>query len=327
MIETSGSIGVVVIGRNEGQRLVTCLHSLLKTTSAIVYVDSGSTDNSVSVATALGVHVVNLDMQRPFTAARARNAGYAALLQMFPDTAYVQFVDGDCEVVPTWLARAAAFLMANPDVAIVCGRRRERFPEASIYNYQCDLEWNTPIGTAKACGGDFLCRSAVFSLVSGFNPHLIAGEEPELCIRIRQQGWKIERIDEEMTLHDANILHFKQFWKRSVRAGHAFAEGASLYGGAPEFHWVKETRRALIWGGILPFLLLISLVICPAIAMALMALYALQLLRLKRMLQHTKASWHLACLLLVSKMAECMGAFTFYKNNVLHKQGKLIEYK
>ena len=321
------TIGVVVIGRNEGQRLITCLHSLLKATSAIVYVDSGSTDGSVAAASSLGVQVVNLDMQRPFTAARARNAGYAVLLQQFPTLDYVQFVDGDCEVVSTWLARASSLLATHADVAIVCGRRRERFPEASIYNYQCDLEWNTPIGSAKACGGDFLCRTSVFSAVNGFNPSLIAGEEPELCIRIRQQGWKIERIDEEMTLHDANILQFKPFWKRSDRAGHAFAEGASLHGAPPELHWVKETRRALIWGGILPILLVILLIISPVLATVLIALYGLQLLRLKRMLSHTKASWHLACLLLVSKMAECVGAFTFYKNSLLQKQGKLIEYK
>jgi hypothetical protein len=44
-----GEFGVVVIGRNEGQRLITCLGSV-STAAKVVYVDSGSTDGSVQAA-------------------------------------------------------------------------------------------------------------------------------------------------------------------------------------------------------------------------------------------------------------------------------------
>ena len=73
-------VGAVAIGRNEGERLRRCLTSLLQQIARVVYVDSGSRDDSVAVAQSLGVKVVVLDTSAPFSAARARNAGFDALL-------------------------------------------------------------------------------------------------------------------------------------------------------------------------------------------------------------------------------------------------------
>src|SRR5690349_9304100 len=148
------SIGVVAIGRNEGERLRACLVSARRDCNAVVYVDSGSSDDSLSLARSLGVHVVELDLSIPFTAARARNEGFAKLKQVDPQIEFVQFVDGDCEIIAGWIERARTQLAAMPKAAVVCGRRRERFPDASIYNRLCDMEWNTPIGQTKSCGGD-----------------------------------------------------------------------------------------------------------------------------------------------------------------------------
>ncbi|MCJ8278370.1 MAG: glycosyltransferase family 2 protein, partial [Rivularia sp. ALOHA_DT_140] len=249
------SIGVVVIGRNEGNRLKQCLLSVSGKADNIVYVDSGSTDGSVKFAHSLAnVNVIELDLSIPFTAARARNEGFEYLLQIQPSVQFVQFVDGDCTVVDGWLEKAVKVLNGQPEVVVVCGRRREKFPENSIYNRLCDIEWDTPVGETKACGGDSMMRVSTLKQVGGFNPTLIAGEEPELCVRLRQAGGKILRIDAEITLHDAQITRFKQWWKRSIRNGHAYAEGAWLHGKPPEKHWVKESGRIWFWGLILPFL-------------------------------------------------------------------------
>ncbi len=249
-------IGLVAIGRNEGVRLGSCLRSALGKVALVVYVDSGSTDCSLELARSIGCDTVELDLSTPFTAARARNEGFARLLQLAPDIEFVQFVDGDCELVEGWLDRAQQELTAKPELAVVCGRRRERYPDATAYNRLCDMEWDTPIGEAKACGGDSMMRVSAFEQVGGFNPALIAGEEPELCVRLRQNGWKIERLDAEMTLHDAQMTGFDQWWKRSQRAGHAYAEGSWLHGNTPERHWVKDTLRIWFWGFVLPVLAL-----------------------------------------------------------------------
>jgi glycosyltransferase involved in cell wall biosynthesis len=248
-------IGVVAIARNEGDRLLRCLQSLkaeLPEGMPIIYVDSGSTDGSQDQARRLGVEVLDLDMSLPFTMARGRNTGFAALVERHPDLEYVQFIDGDCELVAGWLEQAVAKLSADSKLAIVCGRRRERFPEASPYNRLADLEWNTPVGETKACGGDALARVEAIRQVGGYNPSLICGEEPEMCIRLRRMGWKIYRLETEMTLHDASMLVFGQWWKRSVRGGWAVAEGAALYGQAGEQYMKREETSGWLWGAYIP---------------------------------------------------------------------------
>lgn len=322
-------IGVVVIGRNEGQRLVDCLDALISQVDHIVYVDSGSQDNSIQNALERNVEVIKLDISIPFTAARARNAGFARLMDIAPEIEYVQFVDGDCDVVETWLDAAAAFLDAQPQVAVVCGRRMERYPDESIYNLMCDMEWNTPVGEAKACGGDAMMRVQAFKQVAGYRDSLIAGEEPELCVRLRKSGWFIERLDEEMTWHDAAMSTFKQWWSRTVRAGHAFAEGAYLHGAAPERHWVKETMRAWVWAFFIPLLSVVSMFFHWQVGLALLYLYVLQWVRLalKNLQNRTPYPWKLAGFNVIGKFAEFRGQLKFYHSLFTSKQNKIIEYK
>src|SRR5581483_10687595 len=170
-------VGVVIIGRNEGRRLARCLSSLHHETDVMVYVDSGSTDGSPDLAQRHGAEVVACDPKLPFTAARARNLGFAHLVQHHPEIRFVQFVDGDCEVSLGWLAQAAATLAGDPKLAAVFGRRRERFPRASIYNRLCDIEWNTPVGLDAGLGGDAQIRVEALKAVGGYNPSIIAAED------------------------------------------------------------------------------------------------------------------------------------------------------
>ena len=123
---TFEDIGIVVIGRNEGKRLIRCLNSAKACATAIVYVDSGSTDRSIENAKEIGAHVVELDLTSPFTAARARNEGYMTIRKLKPDISLIQFVDGDCCLAPQWLEASRAFVLEHGDVAIACGRRREQ---------------------------------------------------------------------------------------------------------------------------------------------------------------------------------------------------------
>ena len=245
------TIGVVAIGRNEGERLKRCLESIDVARVKVVYVDSGSDDGSVPFARNKGCDVTELDLSIPFTAARARNEGYRRFLDD-PTIEFIQFVDGDCELAPNWLPCALAEMSRNPQAAAVCGRRREKFPEASVYNLLTDLEWDTPIGEADACGGDALIRVSALEDVDGYDESFAAGEEPDMCYRMRQHGWKIIRIDEEMTLHDAAMTTWKQWWMRSKRSGSAFAQTAWTHGRDAERFGVRECARIWFWAGVLP---------------------------------------------------------------------------
>ncbi len=312
-------VDAIVIGRNEGDRLIACLTSLQGQVAQLIYVDSGSTDGSAQAARDLGAQVVDLDMTQPFTAARARNAGLA-----LSQAAYVQFVDGDCVVDANWIATAAQFLARTPEAAVACGRRREIHPQASLYNRLCDIEWDTPVGPALACGGDALMRRDALAQIGGYRPDLIAGEEPELCVRLRQAGWTIWRLDAEMTRHDAAITRFGQWWKRSRRAGHAFAQGAALHSAPPERHWVAETRRALLWGAALPALILLLTLIHPW-ALALALIYPVQVLRLWRRQSQHGPGW--AVFTVLGKFPEALGALQYHLTRLRGGQSRIVEYK
>jgi GT2 family glycosyltransferase len=311
-------VDAVVIGRNEGARLIACLASLRGKVGRIIYVDSGSTDDSVAVAQAAGAEVVELDMDRPFTAARARNAGLARL----EGGVFVQVVDGDCTVQPGWISDASAYMSTRPGLAVVCGRRREIAPEASVYNRLINREWDTPIGSAKTCGGDAMMRLEALRDVGGYDDSLIAGEEPDLCLRLRAAGWGIWRLGDEMTLHDARMLRFRQWWQRARRAGHAFAEGAARHGAGPERHWIAETRRALLWGAVLPVLIGLAAMVHP-LALTLALIYPAQVIRLVRM----SDDWQWALFTQVGKFAEAQGALGYYLHRFRGRKQDLIEYK
>lgn len=320
-MSASPAIGAVIIGRNEGERLIRCLASV-GGVQRIVYVDSGSTDGSVAAARAAGAEVVELDLSKPFTAARARNAGIEALRAgAQPDL--IQFIDGDCELQPGWLPAATGFLAETPGAAVVCGRRRERFPEASVYNRLCDREWDTPVGRAKACGGDSLMRAEALGQVGGFDPTLIAGEEPELCVRLRAKGWEVWRLDEEMTLHDAAITRFSQWWKRARRGGHAAAEGMAMHGRPPEHHGVAQVRRALLWGAVLPLLALLGALVVSPWALILLLAYPAQVLRLGL----RSGDWAEALFLALGKFPEMLGVAEYWLRRLIGRRRGLVEYK
>ena len=326
------SVGVVVIGRNEGNRLKKSLLSAIGENRTVVYVDSGSTDGSVQLAQSLGVGVVELDLSIPFTAARARNTGFEHLQQMDSKIEFVQFVDGDCRIVEQWWDAALKKLEQNPEIVVVCGRRKEEFPNDSIYNRLCDIEWDTPIGEAKACGGDAMMRVSALKSVGGFNPKLIAGEEPELCVRLRQAGGKIFRIDAPMTIHDAKITQFGQWWKRSLRAGHAYAEGSWLHGRSPERHWLKESRSIWFWGLILPLLALATAWFTLGVSLLLLlSAYLLLTYRIYQSAQRRELTasdarlYAIWCML--GKFPQAQGQIQFHVSRLLRRQRTLVEYK
>lgn len=245
-------LGAVVIGRNEGKRLKRCLKSVLRQTDNIVYVDSGSSDGSVEYAESIGVNTVQLDMSIPFSAARARNEGFQYLSAHFPSLIYIHFIDGDCELCTGWFEQAISYLDTNHSCAIITGHLQERFPEKSVYNTLCDIEWDAPPGNIKSCGGIFTIRKNSFNEVQGFNPAVMAGEEPDLCYRLRNKSWKVHRIDCLMAIHDADMIRFSQWWKRSVRSGHAYALGYFLHRNNVGTFYMAECIRIWFWALIFP---------------------------------------------------------------------------
>ena len=278
MIPNSGrNVAIVAIGRNEGERLKSCLQSTIEPGRTVVYVDSGSKDGSVEYARSMGCHVVQLSDTRPFSAARARNEGFDCVLQHDPTIPFVQFLDGDCELVKGWLDAGLDALAKHEEVGVVCGHVREIHPDASVYNKLCDLEWQQTPGIILTSGGRFMVRAEVFSEVGGFREDVIAAEDDEFCVRVRRLGWKVLMVNAEMARHDADMKHFSEWWLRAFRTGHAYGHVADLHGKTEDRYFVEDCRRIWIWGLILPVTLLALAPFTVGISAAiLLGLYAVQ---------------------------------------------------
>lgn len=335
-VGTGPGIGVVVIGRNEGERLMRCLASV-SGLADVVYVDSGSTDGSVARARALGVEVVELAVPPAFTAARARNTGIATLQAGGRDLAFVQTIDGDCELVPDWLA-AAAGAMADPANGIVIGRLRERHPERSIYNALCDHEWDGVPGEAPGCGGIALIRLEALEAAGGYRADMIAGEDTEMAMRVRKAGWRVQRIAAEMAWHDAAITRFGQWWRRQGRGGHGFAEMAWLHPDARWPDWPRTVRSILAWGLAMPLLLALSLLLAAVLSvwwllLGLLVLlpWPLQMARLARAGRRAGLSPRVArasgVLTMIGKLSEARGLLRFHIGRLTGRGSRIIEYK
>jgi GT2 family glycosyltransferase len=319
--------GAVVIGRNEGERLRRCLQSLAGSVRKVVYVDSGSTDGSVALATALGASVLELDMRRSFNAGRARNEGMRRLCTLLPELRYVLFVDGDCEVIARWPIAAADFLEANPDVAVVGARLREREPQRSLYNTFAAIEWDQhPVGEARACGGNAMMRIAALSVVGGYRVDLLAGEEPELCLRLRVAGWRVWFLPDAAAVHDAAMTRFGQFWRRAQRSGYGLMQCALLHGGPPEYLFLRFVISAAFWALLLPAATLLLLPWMGAAALLLLLLYPLKVLRMALQSRHQRA-WSWAVFSLVVKFANLQGQLQCLLHRCLRRKPQLIDYK
>jgi hypothetical protein len=323
--------GIVAVGRNEGQRLKRCLTSIAGGQHPCVYVDSGSTDGSLDLARQYPVEVIALDPATRMTAARARNAGLAHLMQRRPDLRFIQFIDADCVLAADWLEIGLRRLLAKPELAAVAGRRCERHPNATVYNHLMAIEWDTPLGATETVGGDCLLRCDAFERVGGFRADLICGEEPELCYRLRADRWQIERIGMNMTVHDAAMTRFRQWWRRCVRGGWAYAEGAVIYQDKQRMASVRRIASAVVWAGLVPAATIgISIfgTMWAAVMLGCYPLLAGKILVSKRCQQYPWASaglYALACI--VSKWPELQGQMTFVGRQVFNWQSGLIEYK
>jgi GT2 family glycosyltransferase len=324
-------LGVVIFGRNEGDRLRRCLQSVRPESAATVYVDSGSSDGSVELALRMGMNVLALDPAVNFTAARACNAGWQALLDRVPAIQWLQFLAGDCELAGTWLETGRNELQHRPDVGVVCGRLREKAADASVFGRLIAIEWDAPTGDDVDCAGVAMMRVSALREVGGFNAALIAGEEPELCLRMRSKGWKTVRTDAEMGRHEMAMHHWTQWWRRAVRAGYGYAAVAWLHRRSAGHFWFHESASIWFWGLLLPLLTWGFAWPTRGLSLLLLLGYpALALRIVRRLLQRgysIQDGLLYAASCMVGKFPQLEGQMRFLRNQWTGRVGRLIEYK
>lgn len=325
--------GIVIIGRNEGERLVACLRSLPIGQYPVVYVDSGSSDASIQHAEKLGAATINLDSSIPFSAARARNEGLRRIVRDNSSIMYVQFIDGDCTLCSGWLEAAVVPLLSDEDIAAVFGTVEEVAPAASIFNKLCALEWQSPPGKIQsygAFGGNSMVRVKAFVEVGGFSNQVIAGEDAELAARLLLANYQIEKLERPMVRHDADITRFAQWWWRSVRSGHAIGQRAHIHGNSILKDCLRERRSVMVWGIAAPLLIIAGSLISVWIGAAIAALYGVLAFRIWRYRQSRGNSARDAAIYAVftvlGKFPEAIGLLRFWRNQFARRY-HIIEYK
>lgn len=325
----ASQVGIVVIGRNEAPRLPACLASVRDHLKTTVYVDSGSVDGSADIAERAGVTTIRLQ-QGPYTAARGREVGWRALAQRFPQLKYVQFIDGDCVLLPGWLERAVGFLDEHADVGVVVGALRERHAEQSTLVRLVNADWELPTGPTDAIGGIAMVRVAALQQVNGWRIDLIAGEELDLGTRIREEGWQMHRLPEDMTLHDIDIRSWSELWRRSIRSGFAYTQLATLHGDACP-RWVRRSISGVLYGALLPLLGVASLFAWWPAAVLILLVYVQLVARMALQRRRRGDDWRFAWLygvvLIMHKFAGAIGTFRFAWKKLFRQQARLMEYK
>ncbi|MEM7599897.1 MAG: polysaccharide biosynthesis/export family protein [Verrucomicrobiota bacterium] len=240
-------IDVVIIGLNASQTLADCIESVQRSeydagAIRIVYVDSGSSDQSCEIAEQLGAVALSVNREHP-SPGSGRNAGWR-----HGSAPLVQFLDSDTIVDKWWLQNAVNAL--GEGVAAVRGNRIEAKPDASYYNWIADQEWNAEPGECADFGGDVLIRREYLETTGGYDDELVGGEDPDLSLRVRQQGGTIVQLDETMTIHDIDTYQLKPHFKRAIRTGYAFAAVSDRHQGlATADYWRKECKRVAVRGG------------------------------------------------------------------------------
>jgi glycosyltransferase involved in cell wall biosynthesis len=315
--------GVVIIGRNEGERLKKCLYSVLKSGWPLVYVDSDSNDDSVNFAKSLAIDVVKLDATKHMNAAVARNSGFKQIMQLRPELNYIHFIDADCELDSGWLDEALTFFKDNSDNVAVCGRLREKNINLSWYARQCDMSWYIKPGEIESCGGIATINAVVFKKLNGFDETLIAGEEADFYTRAKALGHKVHCIEKPMGTHDSAMVSLKQWWVRNIRTGFVYADNVG------KVNYNSQRRGILIWGAIIPFAIAgISLINLLGISLSL--IYPAQIIRIALKLNipykfNDKLLEGFFCVF--SKSPQLLGLVKYKFNTLLKRDVKIIEYK
>lgn len=169
-----------------------------------------------------------------------------------------------------------------------------------------------------------MIRASALAQVRGYDPTIIAGEEPELCYRLRDIGWRIWRIDCPMTNHDADMHLARQWWLRSVRSGFGYAQvwqktrtgiNPPLYG--------RQIISALLWTvGVAVLSLGAAPIAGPVGWAAGPLLWLLQLARLTKR-SGLRRGGHV----LVGKFAETIGILRYVLSRLARRKQGAIFYK
>lgn len=329
--EAAGRVGIVVIGRNEALRLRRVLEAASAVGAAIVYVDSASSDDSVSIAESVGVDTVVLDDSIPMSAARARNVGAEHLAASWRSPELLLFIDGDCVLQPGFAELAVEALDADDSLGAVCGWRRESQPHRNVFHEIVDMEWKMgDVGIVDDFAGDVMMKRVAFLAAGRYDAAVMAAEDTEFSSRMRAAGYAIRRIDTISTLHDINMTSVRQWWRRNVRAGLGYGMVAEEHRSTDQL-FLGQVKRVALWGFAVPALAVVALpktripAVLFATRIAVSSLRAARSVSAERAPLRQRLLWGVSCT--TSAVPAAVGLGQYVRKRLRSEAPTLVEYK
>jgi glycosyltransferase involved in cell wall biosynthesis len=211
-------ISFIVIGKNEGSKLLTCINSIYKSIELcklssyeIIFVDSNSSDNSIDLVSKFN-EVKIFKLTGKCNAALARNTG------AFESKGEILFfIDGDMELYPSFLQNVMLdgyhllYPFVTGNLINIVHDSDSRLIEKSLWfenkNGSTD---NTPVAP-----GFFLIERKLWLSVNGMRTKYKSAEDPDFGLRLARSGHLLVRRNEILGIHNTISYHDdKRFWNR-----------------------------------------------------------------------------------------------------------------
>jgi hypothetical protein len=131
------------------------------------------------------------------------------------------------------------------------------------------------------------------------------------------------------------MTRFRQYWRRAIRSGHAYAEVAMRRYRSSGKPWLRQTISILLYGFVFPIGILLTLLMPLALLLIAETLFFLLYLRLAisivRYCRGRNRPWSLAVAYALveipCKLAAALGVLRFLIGRLSRRRSALIEYK
>jgi hypothetical protein len=176
-----------------------------------------------------------------------------------------------------------------------------------------------------------MVRASEAERVGGYNPRVIAAEDDEFAVRLCGAGGKVLRSERSMTLHDADMHHLSQWWRRAKRCGYGYAQVEQLHGAPPVRKFRDERRRVLTWGVAVPAAVLALAPATLGTSLLLSGIYPLRAARIAHrsakagLPMRGSVAWGLSCAF--ASLPEAVGMAKYHLDRLFKRTPTIIEYK
>ena len=246
-------LSVVIIGLNEEKKIGNCIKNIMKATeeipgTEIVYIDSGSTDKTTSIALQNGIRVYQLGKKQLPSPAAGRYVG-----SLVTKGKYIMFVDGDTNIIHGWVSEALKKIESDSKIAMVGGTflalgKDEICSVDKVSNLE---PYRSVLKIGGACS---IVSREVLEKCGNWNPFVRSEEEEDLANRIHHffPEYKILKSSKITAFgwwyKNLTFSEIIRRWKRGFLKGSGLAfKNAIVYGYWKQYlYYVRKPANIMI---------------------------------------------------------------------------------